>query len=186
MKEEPVDILDGRGSKTGRTMLKSEAHKEGLWHGAAHIWIYNSRGDVLMQLRSPKKVVRPNIWDVSVAGHIPAGQTPKETAVEEAAEEIGLRVDPAKLEFLAEGTINYRVDDWRHRVYLWIYALRQDNLKLDDLVLEEDETAAVRWIKIEQLKKELRDPAHAADYSNVMFSYNVAIDKIPKLLGEKG
>jgi isopentenyl-diphosphate delta-isomerase len=185
VKEEPVDILDEQGNKTGQVLLKSEAHKQGLWHGGAHIWIYNSKGEVLMQLRSPKKIVRPNIWDVSVAGHIAAGKTPLKTLVEEAEEELGLKIKTEDLELLGNGTIDDIMDGgkWHHRVYLWIYASKNDDLNLADLKLEEAETAEVRWTLIKQLREDLNNPAMANQYSPTPISYEMAITEIPKRLG---
>jgi len=185
MKEEPVDILDEQGKRTGQSMLKSEAHKRGLWHGGAHIWIYNSKDEVLLQLRSPKKIVRPNIWDVSVAGHISAGKTPLETVVEEAEEELGLSVKAEELDLIGNGTIDDITEPghWNHRVYLWIYALKKDNLKLSELKLEEAETSAVRWLAIDQLKEDINNPAKVDQYSPTKISYETAIAQIPKPLG---
>lgn len=184
MKEEPVDILDEHMNKTGQTVLKSEAHKQGLWHGGAHIWIYNSKGEVLMQLRSPKKIIRPNIWDVSVAGHIAASKTPLETVVEEAEEELGLTVKPEELVFIG----NTFIDDamaggWEHRVFLWIYALKS-NLNVADLTLELAETSEVKWVPLKQLEQELTDPAFKNNYAPTLQSYNLAIEHIPNLLNK--
>lgn len=184
MKEEPVDILDEQGRKTGQTMLKSEAHRRGLWHGGAHLWIYNSKGEVLLQLRSPQKVVRPNIWDVSVAGHIQAGKTPHEMVIEEAKEELGLSIVPGEMQFIG----NDKLDDilepghWNHRVYLWIYAVKGDGLDPSKLKLEEAETAAVKWLPLTQLEKDIKDPVTAANYAPHPSRYLVAVNEIPKLL----
>jgi isopentenyl-diphosphate Delta-isomerase len=185
MKEEPVDILDEQGNLTGQTMLKSEAHAKSLWHGGAHIWIYNSKGEVLMQLRSPKKLITPNIWDVSIAGHIQAGKTPKETVVEEAKEELGLSVSPDQLTFIGNTTVDMDEGGWQHRVFLWVYALQQDNLDLSKLVLEEAETADIKWIPLEQMGNDLNDPAKKHLYSPQPTSCRLALAEIPKLLRNK-
>jgi isopentenyl-diphosphate delta-isomerase len=183
LKEEPVDILDEQGNKTGQSMLKSEAHTKGLWHGGAHIWIYNSKGEVLMQLRSPKKIVRPNIWDVSIAGHIQAGKTPRQTVVEEAQEELGLPVDHNDLKFIGNTIVDLQEPGgWQHRVYLWIYALKLDSLDLSTLTLEEAETADVKWIPLEQMNRDLKDPHKSHLYSPQPTSCYVALAEIPKLV----
>jgi isopentenyl-diphosphate Delta-isomerase len=184
LKEELVDILDEQGNQTGQSMLKSEAHAKGLWHGGAHIWIYNSNGEVLMQLRSPKKIVTPNIWDVSVAGHIQAGKTPKETVVEEAQEELGLEVNPSELQFIGNTTVDMQEKGWRHRVWLWVYALKQDNLDPASLTLEEAETADVKWIPLERMARDLKDPSKTHLYSPQPTSCYVALAEIPKLLSK--
>ena len=180
MKEEPVDILDESMNKTGQTMLKSEAHAQSLRHGGAHIWIYNSKGDVLMQLRSPKKLIRPNIWDVSVAGHISAGKTPIQTVVVEAKEELGLDVNPDTLVFLGNTSIDDEMDGWRHRVFLWVYALKME-LNPSKLKLEEAETAAVKWVNLNTLATELANPKFKNKYAPTLQSYILAINEIPEL-----
>lgn len=187
MKEEPVDILDEQGNKTGQSLLKSEAHKRGLWHGATHVWIYNSKGEVVMQLRSPKKILRPNIWDVSIGGHIATGKTPKETALTESQEELGLSINLRDLQFIGNGVVDDIIEPghWNHRVYLWIYALKKDNLDPDKLQLEEDETSEVRWLSLDQLAKDIKDPAKVAQYSPTKISYETALAQIPKLLEAK-
>ena len=55
MSEEYLDILDEQGNKTGKTKLRSEVHHDGDWHKSVHIWILNSKGDVLLQRRSLTK-----------------------------------------------------------------------------------------------------------------------------------
>src|ERR1700674_3932279 len=81
---EYVDLLDSSGRPTGRRKPKSEVHRDGDWHGAAHVWILNTEGQILIQRRSPTKENWPNLWDVSVAGHVSAGEGPVETAIREA------------------------------------------------------------------------------------------------------
>lgn len=95
--DELLDILDEFGNPTGTTALKSEAHRLGLYHATVHIWIYNAEGQVLLQQRGFDKKTYPGYWDVSVAGHIGAGESVLEGAVREVAEEIGLTVQPNRL-----------------------------------------------------------------------------------------
>lgn len=182
MKEEPVDILDEQGNQTGQTMLKSEAHAKSLWHGAAHIWIYNSKGEVLLQQRSLKKVIDPGIWDVSAAGHMQAGKTPKEAAMEEAKEELGLTVNPDELEFIGNTKVDIDEGGWQHRAFIWVYALKQDVLDLDSLELEEDEITAVKWYPLEQMAADLRDPERKHLYSRQPNSCYLAIEQLPRLM----
>ncbi|MEX0314176.1 MAG: hydrolase, partial [Allomuricauda sp.] len=70
--DELVDILDDNGNPTGRTCLKSEAHRKGLFHPTIHVWFYTSEGQILFQKRADNKDTFPSLWDVSVAGHIGA------------------------------------------------------------------------------------------------------------------
>lgn len=90
--DELLDILDEFGKYTGNSVLKSEAHKKGLFHATVHIWFYTATGEVLFQKRSATKETFPNYWDVSVAGHVLAGETIEDAALREVKEEIGIAI----------------------------------------------------------------------------------------------
>lgn len=186
MKDEKVDILDEDGNKIGRVLMKSGAHKKELWHGAAHLWIYNSRGEVLLQLRHPNKIIRPNIWDISVAGHISAGMKPRETVVIEADEELGLQVNPKDLVFV--GTTKFEdlmPEGWTHRTYHWTYLLK-DDVDLKDLEFRDGETSDARWIDVDVLDRELGDPEKGNLYPQpAKHIFGFAINEIRKAISKK-
>ena len=50
MSKEYFDILDENGNKTGQTKLRSEVHRDGDWHKAVHIWIFNDKGEALEKI----------------------------------------------------------------------------------------------------------------------------------------
>lgn len=96
--DELIDILDDDGNPTGRTALKSEAHKNGWFHPTVHIWCYTPNGQILIQQRGENKTTHPLLWDVSVAGHVGAGEDIKTSALREVKEEIGLTINEQDLE----------------------------------------------------------------------------------------
>jgi len=53
-----------------------------------------------LQLRAKNKKLFPNKWDVSVGGHISAGEEPLTTAVRETKEELGLEISREDLVFV--------------------------------------------------------------------------------------
>ena len=95
--DELIDILTPEGKPTGKTALKSEAHKNGWFHATAHVWFFTSDKKILLQKRALTKKVFPGIWDISVAGHIGAGEAVLEGAKREVLEEIGLKVENEEL-----------------------------------------------------------------------------------------
>jgi isopentenyldiphosphate isomerase len=181
MKEEPVDILDEDANRTGQVMLKSEAHTKSLRHSGAHLWIYNSKGEVLLQLRHPTKVIRPNVWDVSVAGHITAGHDPRETIVREAKEELNLDIDTSKLTYIGTQKVDEPVPQgWTHRVFNWTYITQMD-INIKDLKLEKSEVADIKWLPIDEFEDELRDPEKSKKYTPTRLEfYAEVIDQIRK------
>ena len=96
--DERIDILDSVGNFTDKTAMKSEAHKHGWFHPTVHIWLYTSDGKVLVQQRGKNKDTHPLLWDVSVAGHIGAGEEIELSALRETEEEIGLTISKNELE----------------------------------------------------------------------------------------
>jgi len=100
MADEYIDIVDSKGHPTGEIKLKSEAHQHGLYHDTVHIWLYTKDGELLFQKRSNTKAIYPSLWDVSVAGHISAGETKIQSAIREVEEEIGLQLAEKDLEFV--------------------------------------------------------------------------------------
>jgi isopentenyldiphosphate isomerase len=72
--------------------MKSEAHKKGLFHPSIHVWFYTENGEILIQKRAKNKDTHPGLWDVSVAGHVGAGENVVLSALREVEEEIGLTI----------------------------------------------------------------------------------------------
>lgn len=95
--DEFLDILTDEGKSTSEIRLKSEAHQLGLFHATVHIWFYTDDGQILLQKRGAQKETFPNHWDVSVAGHIHAGELINNAAIREIKEEIGLTIEEKQL-----------------------------------------------------------------------------------------
>ena len=90
---EYFDLRYDDGSVTGEVKERSLVHLEGDLHGTVHIWIVRPcDGDfeVLLQKRSRIKDAFPGCWDISSAGHLPAGSDFTESALRELEEELGI------------------------------------------------------------------------------------------------
>ena len=83
---EYFDICGPDGLPCGGTVERGEAHRLGIRHRTAHVWLLRrteGRVQVLLQKRSLCKDSFPGQWDTSSAGHIPAGCEPRESALRE-------------------------------------------------------------------------------------------------------
>lgn len=92
--DEPFDLCDRDGNLLGQVKSRRDVHRDGDWHRALHLWVLLVRGrarHVVLQRRSLAKDTHPGLVDVSVAGHLRAGET-VDDALREADEEIGLAV----------------------------------------------------------------------------------------------
>jgi isopentenyldiphosphate isomerase len=90
--DEYIDIADASGELLGVSELKSIIHQKGFYHHTAHIWLYTKKGEILLSQRSKLKTIYPLMWDVSVAGHVDAGESIINGALREIREEIGLNL----------------------------------------------------------------------------------------------
>ena len=90
---ELFDVVDGQGRPTGATVSREQAHREGVRHRTAHVWILRKKDgktQILLQKRSENKDSHPGCYDISSAGHIPAGQEFVPSALRELKEELGV------------------------------------------------------------------------------------------------
>jgi len=98
MSEEIFDVVNEHDEVVGR-QPRSEVHRLGLLHRAIHVLVFNARGELFLQKRSPWKDRQPGVWDSSASGHVDSGEDYDACAVREVAEELGCRlaVPPQRL-----------------------------------------------------------------------------------------
>jgi len=154
MADELIDIYDELNNFTGKKLMKSEAHKTGLWHRAIHLIVYNSKGDILLQKRASDKLVYPDLWDISAAGHISSGETAENTVVREAFEEIGLNVLSENLEFVSILKINVLTDKVNNNEFAYVFLLKFDG-EVSDLKFIDGEVQEIKFISLKELEKEV-------------------------------
>jgi len=181
MADELIDILNIKGEFTGEIQLKSKAHESGLWHASAQIWIVTKEGKVLLQKRATDKDTYPNLWDISVAGHLSAGDTPVLAALREIEEEIGLILKEKDLIFLKK--IRSRKQPNIHVIdneFNFLFLVRHP-IVISELILQDTEVAAVKLFSVNELELDL-----ATNYQvyvpHGMEYYSYIINAIRKLL----
>lgn len=152
--EEMIDILDEKnGELTGKIISKKEAHKNGNWHGSIHILIVNnSETRTLLQKRCAKKELYPNMWDISVGGHISAGETPIITAQRELDEELGLNIKDYKIEQVDRIKEQLNNNGIISNEFVTIYIVKGD-IDISNIRLQEDEVSEVKWCSKEELNQ---------------------------------
>lgn len=87
-----------------------------LIHRAAHVLVFNSVEQLLLQKRSESKDIQPGRWDTSVGGHLDPGEDYLAAAQREMAEELGLVDLP--LRFLYHSRIRNEIESENIATYL--------------------------------------------------------------------
>ena len=98
MPEEIFDVVDELDRVVGQAP-RSVVHARKCLHRAVHIFVFNSQGELLLQMRSATKDEYPLCYTSSASGHLSAGETYETAAPRELQEELGLS-EP--LEWLAK------------------------------------------------------------------------------------
>ncbi len=153
---EKIDILDENGNQTGEVVSREEVHRLGLWHKCVHIWVVNSKKQILLQKRSSQKQTNPNKWTTAVSGHLSAGDSSLEGAMRELSEEIGLAVDKNELQYLftvKEREVNNNPEKQIiEREFTDVYLIKKD-MDIKEFKLQEEEVSEIKWFSYEEFKK---------------------------------
>lgn len=178
--DELIDILDTNGEFTGKTALKSKAHREGWFHPTVHIWLYTTDGNILLQQRGSQKDTHPLLWDVSVAGHIGAGEKTIDAALREVEEEVGLKITTNNLEKIGVFKSVHEhhaqlIDCEFHHVFLC-----KLEVPFGELTLQKSEVAALKLISLTQFSEETWGMAKLQNYVPHGVEYFVTISKAIK------
>ncbi|HRH59222.1 MAG TPA: isopentenyl-diphosphate Delta-isomerase [Chitinophagaceae bacterium] len=86
---EQVILVNEKDEATG-TMEKMEAHRKGLLHRAFSVFIFNSKGEMLLQQRSYKKYHSGGLWTNACCSHPRPDETTLAAAERRLQEEMGI------------------------------------------------------------------------------------------------
>ncbi len=153
---EKLDILNEDGTKTGLSTTKEECYQKGYWYRTVHIWIINDNKELLMQKRNPYKKTFPNLWALSCAGHVLAGESSKQSAIRELKEELDLTIEESNLEYLF--TIK-REQDYEFstlKVFDEVYLLKY-NVDVAHTKLQVEELTDIKYVYYEYLQTMLKN-----------------------------
>ena len=150
--DEYIDIVTKEGLFTGKSVLKSKIHLKGYYHITAHVWLYTKQGEILLAQRAASKSICPLLWDVSVAGHIDAGETIEQAAIREIKEEIGLQLTESSLYKIGvfecfQNYTNGIIDNEFHHTFI-----SELIANIKELVLDKNEVEGVKLVSLHEFQ----------------------------------
>jgi len=132
-------------------MEKQQAHINGLLHRAFSVFLFNSKGEMLLQKRASQKYHSPNQWTNAVCSHPRNGETYLEGAKRRVKEELGIDTELSeKFNFIYKADVGTGL--WEHEldhVFVGNYE--------SDFNLNKNEVEEVRYISMENLDKEIAE-----------------------------
>ena len=159
---EYFDIVNEKGQPSGETVAREIAHRDGILHRTAHVWVireFNGKIQVLLQKRSMDKDSFPGLYDTSSAGHIPAGDEPLPSALRELEEELGVSATLDQLTYAGSFRIQYEKEFhgqmFRDNEVSWVYIYREP-VDISQLKLQASEVDEVRWFELDEVCEEIK------------------------------
>lgn len=155
---ELIDVLDENGVFTGEVLPRNEIHERGLWHRAIVVAIINEKNQILLQQRSMKKEKNAGMWDISVAGHISAGQDALSAAAREINEEVsvllGYRTEIKDFRYMYCFRKEQKFkENFIERQFYDFFILRTSGIDDKTLYFQTDEVQAVKFVDLTELQQ---------------------------------
>lgn len=142
--EEKFDVLNELGEFTGKIATREECHTKGLWHRAVYAFIIDDNGNILLQKRSANKKLWPNMWDVTVGGHVDSGEFGRQALIREAKEELGIEINDDDIKYLVGSTSINNQGNIINKHYNECYLITK-NINISEIIVQQEEVSEVRY-----------------------------------------
>lgn len=147
-----LNIVDENDNIIGKD-TRENIHKNGLLHREIHVWIFNSKGEILFQRRSKKVETFPNLLDASVGGHVEIGDDYLEAAVKELEEETGIRAEAKDLIYITKMRMNGydKITGKKNNTFKKVYTYKFNGNPKDGLKLEKGWATSLEFWSIDKI-----------------------------------
>lgn len=146
MNEDPImEYVDENDNVIG-CLPRSEIRKQKKSYRLIAVFVFNDKGQLLVQKRSSQLKRFPNYYESSVGGHVELGESYEEAALREMKEELGIK---KPLKFVKKKKITY--EEVTKFVTLFECSTNQ-KLKID-----KQEVKEAKFMDISQIKAMIKD-----------------------------
>lgn len=160
--EEQV-VLVNRNDEVLGLMEKQQAHINGLLHRAFSVFLFNEKGEMLLQKRASEKYHSPGQWTNAVCSHPRNGETYLESANRRLKEELGIATELSeKFHFIYKADVGGNL--WEHELD-HVFTGNFDG----EFHLNKEEVSEIRYISMENLDKEITEnPEHFTEWFKII------------------
>ena len=163
MKEELVVLVNEKDEKIG-LMPKMEAHEKALLHRAFSVFIFNDKGELMLQQRAHSKYHSPGLWTNTCCSHQRDGETNIEAGKRRLQEEMGFSV-PLKesISFIYKAPFDNGLTEHEYD-HILIGTFE------DEPDLNPAEVAAWKWMSLSEIKGDMeRNPDRYTAWFKIIF-----------------
>ncbi|MDZ7744049.1 MAG: isopentenyl-diphosphate Delta-isomerase [Bacteroidota bacterium] len=168
MVEEKVILVDKQDEQIG-LMDKMEAHEKAVLHRAFSIFIFNSKGELMLQRRALSKYHSPALWTNTCCSHPREGETYMEAAHRRLQEEMGFDCDFEKaFDFIYKADVGKGLTE-----HEFDHVLIGESDKLPEI--NHDEVEDWKCMKLEDIRDDIR-----ANSDRYTVWFKIAFDELLK------
>ena len=138
--EEIVTVVDEENRPVAE-LPRHRVRSENLPHRATFIFVFDRRGRVLVQRRTPIKDLYPGFYDLAAGGVVAAGESYEACAEREAAEELGVRGVPLEPRF------DFYFEDERSRCFGRVFTCVHEG----PFTLQAEEVESVAFHSVDEI-----------------------------------
>ena len=154
--EEKIDVLNELGEFTGEVATRDECHEKGLWHRAVYAFIIDRNGNVLLQKRSANKKLWPNMWDVTVGGHVDSNEFGRQALIREAKEELGIDIQDDEIKYLIGSTSINKKKNIINKHYNECYLIIKE-IDIAEMDLQKEEVSEVKYFTKKEILERINN-----------------------------
>lgn len=148
--EEKVILVNSDNVQQG-LMGKMEAHQKGVLHRAFSVFVFNEKGEMLLQQRALDKYHSPGLWTNTCCSHQRDGESNIQAGKRRLFEEMGFSCElEEQFSFLYKADFDNGLTE--HEL---------DHVMIghwdEDPVINPEEVASFKWMKADAVKRDIED-----------------------------
>lgn len=166
--EEFVILVDREDNELG-LMEKQQAHIAGLLHRAFSVFVFNTKGELMLQQRAASKYHSPTLWTNTCCSHPRENETYKQAAHRRLVEEMGFDCElNYKFDFIYKANLDNGLTEHElDHVFIGVYD--------GEPKLNPDEVMAYRWVEMDDLKKDMeKNPQNYTAWFKIIFDQYIS------------
>ena len=161
---EKVVLVNPQDEVLGQ-MEKMQAHENGLLHRAFSVFLFNEKGEMLLQKRAEEKYHSPNQWTNACCSHPRLNESYLVAAKRRIKEELGIDCElTEKFDFIYKADVGEGL--WEHELD-YVFTGNFDG----EFDLNPDEVSEIRYVSIADLQQEIaKNPDKFTEWFKIIWA----------------
>ncbi len=148
MEQEKVILVNEYDQQIG-LMPKLEAHEKALLHRAFSVFVFNDKGELMLQQRAAHKYHSPNLWTNTCCSHQREGETNIAAGKRRLMEEMGFTTNLKEvISFIYKAPFDNGLTEHEYDHVMVGYYNKDPKINLN-------EVANWKWLALEDVKKDI-------------------------------